>query len=71
MYKCYNIILFDPKNRRAQEGEGQKSEKNRKNKRDKKNKRSKKSKKSYYGNNINLIIGKSNGSKVSVYYHII
>lgn len=45
--------------------------KNKKNKRSGENRRGKRGRGSHCRNKVNLVIGKSSGSKISVYYHII
>ena len=71
MYKCHNVAPFGLKNGRAQYGESQRGRKNGKDKRGGKNRKGKRSEGGYCGNKVNPIVGESNGSEASVYYHII
>ena len=71
IYKHHNIAPFGPKSEKAQYGESQKGGENRKDKGDGENGRVERSGRGYCENKINLIVGKSSGSKASVYHHII
>ena len=71
MYKYHDIISFSPKSRRAEYREGQKGRDDGKDKRGEENGRGERGRKSHCRNKVNLVVEESNGSKVSVYHHII
>lgn len=71
MYKCHDITPLGPKGGRTQFGEGQKGRKDEKNIRGGENGRDKRREEGYRGNKVNPMVGKSSGSKATIYYFII
>ena len=70
VYICYNVAPLGSKSLRVQYGENQRGKKDGKDERGRENGSGKRGKRGHRGNKINVMVGKSSSSEVSVYHHI-